>query len=109
MKQVLGEVFEMEDKVAAILEGARFKASEIKSSADKAVSERTAEAKERSREILQRAIEAAKKEGEALGDEKLKAAEREKEELLKGNAGMIDGLVGDICKIILTTHCETGA
>lgn len=106
MKQIIEEVLQAEEKVGAILKEARNKASEISQSAEKEVSARISDAKEQARELIKAAVEDAKKEGQRIGEEKLKAADGEKDALLKNNAETTSNLVANICKIVLTTEHE---
>ena len=107
MKKVIEEVLQVEGKVNADIARAQAKASEIRNAADKNVSEKIIMAKEKGREILQTALENAKKEAERLGKEKIRQADMKKNILMSSNTEKINGLVGDICKIILTTEYET--
>ena len=106
MKKVIEEVLQVEGKVNADIARAQAKASEIRNAADKNVSEKIIMAKEKGREILQTALENAKKEAERLGKEKIRQADMKKNILMSSNTEKINGLVGDICKIILTTEYE---
>jgi vacuolar-type H+-ATPase subunit H len=106
MKQIIEEVLQAEEKVGAILDEARNKASEISRSAEKEVSARISDAREQARELIKAAVEDAKKEGQRIGEEKLKAADGEKDALLKNNAETTSNLVANICKIVLTTEHE---
>ena len=106
MKRIIEEVFQAEEKVGAILDEARNKASEISRSAEKEVSARINDAREQTRELIKAAVEDAKKEGQRIGDEKIKAADGEKDALLKNNAETTRNLVDNICKIVLTTEHE---
>jgi len=107
MKKVIEEVLQIEEKVNANIKQTQLKANEIRMAADKDISEKTAKAKEKGREILQTAIEDAKKDAERLADEKIKQAEAGKDALLSSNSDKINTLVEDICKIILTTEYQT--
>jgi hypothetical protein len=106
MKKVIEEVHQVEGKVNADIKQAQSRASEIRNAADKNVSEKVITAKEKGREILQAALENAKKDAERLGKEKIRQADAEKNVLMNSNAEKINSLVGDICKIILTTEYE---
>jgi vacuolar-type H+-ATPase subunit H len=103
MKEIIEEVFKAEEKVNIIIKQARGKASEIRQSAEKENTDKISEAKQKAREIVQTAIENAKKEAELTREEMLKHADREKESLL-GNKEAIDGLIDNICNIILATE-----
>jgi len=103
MKKILAEVLQVEEKINANIRQTQAKANEIRMAADKAISEKTAKAKEEGREILQAAIEDAKKEAERLAKEKIKQADAEKDALLNSNSDRINILVEEISKIILTT------
>ena len=106
MKRIIEDVLATEEKVGAILKEAREKASQISRSAEKEVSEKTANAKEQARELIKTAVEDAKKEGRRIGEEKLEAADREKDDLLRDNAKTTGTLVDNICKMVLTTASE---
>lgn len=103
MKKIIEEVLQIEEKVNANIRQTQAKANEIRMAADKNISERTAKAKEKGREISQAAIENAKKDAERLAEEKVKQADAKKDALLSSNPDRIDALVEDICKLILTT------
>ena len=103
MKKVIEEVLQVEEKVNANIRQTQAKANEIRMAADKDISDKTAKAREQGREILQTAIENAKKEAQRLAKEKIKQADAEKDALLSSNSDRINTLVEDICKIILTT------
>jgi vacuolar-type H+-ATPase subunit H len=106
MKRIIEDVLQTEEKVSGILKEAREKASEIARSAEKEVSEKVGNAKEQARELIKTAVEDAKKEGQRIGEEKLKAADSEKDTLLKDNEKTTGSLVDNICKIVLTTQYE---
>ena len=106
MKEIIQEILQAEEKVGTFLEQARNKASEIKLSAEKEASEKTGEAKQKSREMIQAAVENARKEAEHIKQDRLGQAALEKDALLKNNADKINRLVDDICKIILTTEYD---
>ena len=106
MKRIIEEVLLAEEKVGAILKEARNKTSEISRSAEKGVSAKISDAREQARELIKTAVEDAKKEGQRIGDEKLEAADGEKDTLLKNNAEATSSLVDNICKIVLTTQHE---
>ena len=107
MKKVIEEVLQVEEKVNTDIKQVQAKANEIRMAADRDISEKTAKAKEKGREILQTAIEDAKKEAERMAEEKIKAANAEKDALLSSNSEKINTIVEDICKIILTTEYQT--
>jgi vacuolar-type H+-ATPase subunit H len=106
MKKIIEEVLQTEEKVSIVLEQAHKKASEIRQSVEKEISEKMSDAKQKTREIIQATVEDAKKEAEHIREEKLKQADQEKETLLNNNADTIDNLVDDVCNIILTTEYE---
>ena len=106
MKQIIGEVFQAEEKVGIILEQARNKASEIRRSVEKEVVEKMSDAKQKAREIIQTTVEDAKKEAELIKEEKLKQADQENDALLSNNTDTINNLVDNICNIILTTEYD---
>ena len=108
MKKIIEDVLHTEEKVGLILGQARDKASEIRQSTEKEISEKMNDAKQKAREIIQSAVENAKKEAENIRGEKLKQADQEKNTLFKDNTGEMDKLVDDICNIILTTEYEKG-
>ena len=105
MKEIIEEVFKAEEKVGVILKQAREKASEIRQNAEKENLDRVNETKQKARETIQTAVEQAKKEAELIREEKLRQADSEKDSILN-NKDMIDGLIDNICNIILTTECE---
>lgn len=105
MKRIIEEVLRAEEKVGTILKQARNKASEIERSAEKEISERMSDAKQQAREIIITTVEDAKKEAEHIREEKLEKANREKDTLLNNNRDIINGLVDNICDIILATEC----
>jgi len=107
MKKVIEEVLEVEEKVNAGIKQAQARASEIKTAADKELSEKVTKAKEKGREILQATVADAKKEAYRLGEEKVKQANEKRAALNSRNVENIDILVDNICKIILTTKYET--
>lgn len=106
MKQIIGEVFQAEEKVGIILEQARNKASEIRRSVEKEVVEKMSDAKQKAREVIQTTVEDAKKEAELIKEEKLKRADHENDALLSNNTDTINNLVDNICNIILTTEYD---
>jgi vacuolar-type H+-ATPase subunit H len=106
MKQIIGEVFQAEEKVGIILEQARNKASEIRRSVEKEVVEKMSDAKQKAREVIQTTVEDAKKEAELIKEEKLKQADQENDALLSNNTDTINNLVDNICNIILTTEYD---
>jgi len=102
MKRIIEDVLLAEEKVGVILRQARERASEIKRSAENEISERMNEAKQKAREIVQTTVEEAKKEAERTAAEKLEQANREKDALLNNRTDAIDGLVNDICNLIMS-------
>ena len=106
MKKIIEEVLQTEEKVNVILGQARNKASEIRQSVEKEISEKMSDAKQKAREIIQTTVEEAKKEAEHIREEKLKQANQEKDTLLNNNTDTMDNLVDNICNIILTTEYE---
>ena len=106
MKQIIGEVFQAEEKVGIILEQARNKASEIRRSVEKEVVEKMSDARQKAREVIQTTVEDAKKEAELIKEEKLKQADQENDALLSNNTDTINNLVDNICNIILTTEYD---
>ena len=106
MKKIIEEVLQTEKKVSLVLGQARNKASEIRQSVEKEISDKMSDAKQKAREIIQAAVEDAKKEAERIRKEKLKQADREKDTLLNNNTDTMDNLVDNICNIILTTEYE---
>jgi vacuolar-type H+-ATPase subunit H len=106
MKRIIEDVLEAEAKVNAVLKQAREKAAAIRRSAENEMSEKTNEAKKQAREIVQTAVEDAKREGERIRAEKLEQVEAEKDALLSGRSpedDEIDGLIDEICNVITTT------
>lgn len=104
MKRIIEDVLQAEERVGAIIKEAREKASEIRRSAESEISQKTSDAKQKSREMVQAAVEEAKKEAERIAKEKLEHVGRRKDTLFDGKADAIDSLVGEICEIILTTE-----
>ena len=104
MKRIIEDVLAAEERVGVIIKEAREKASEIRRSAEAEISQKTGDAKQKSREMVQAAVEEAKKDAERIAKEKLEHVGRRKETLLSDMAGEIDNLVGKICEIILTTE-----
>ena len=105
MKEIIEEVFKTEKKVNVILKQAREKASEMRQSAEKENLEKISETKQKAREIIQAAVENTRKEAGIAREEKLKHADTEKESILN-NKDAIDGLIDNICDIILTTEYD---
>ena len=106
MKKIIKEVLQVEDQVKELINQARSQAAEIKSSADKDMSEKINQAKEETKQIYQTVIEDAKKQAEQIANEKIKQADMQKEDMIKSNTDKIDSLVSNICKIILTTEYD---
>jgi len=106
MKKIIEEVLQTEKKVSIVLEQARNKASEIRQSVEKEISEKMSDIKQEALEIIQTTVENAKKEAEHIRDEKLKQADREKDIMLNNNSDTMDNLVDNICNIILSTEHE---
>ena len=106
MKKIIEEVLQAEEKVGTILKQARERASEIGRSAEQEISEKMSIARQQTLDVMKNAVEDGKKEGECVRDEILGQADLEKDALLKNNNGAIDGLVDNICGIILTTEYE---
>jgi|WetSurMetagenome_2_1015567.scaffolds.fasta_scaffold209000_2 vacuolar-type H+-ATPase subunit H len=106
MKQIIEDVFQAEQKIDEILKQAREKAQQIKLSAEKTGADKVNEAKQKAREIIQEAIEVAKKNAENIRQDKLKQSQAEKDAILK-KSDIIDKLVNEICNIILATECDT--
>lgn len=106
MKRIIEDVLQAEEKVGAILKQAREKASEIRRSAEGEISEKMNEAKQKAREIVQATVEDAKKDAERVSAEKIEQADREKDALLNERTDVIDGLVNDICNLIMTRGYE---
>ena len=95
MKQIMEDVLKAEEKVNAILKQARERASEIKQSAEKEISEKMNEARRQSLEITQAFIEDARKEAERTKEERLAAAEQQQRALLNDDTGTIEHLVNE--------------
>jgi vacuolar-type H+-ATPase subunit H len=102
MKRIIEDVLQAEEKVGVILRQAREKGSEIRRSAENEISERMNEAKQKGREIVQTTVEDAKKDAERISAEKLEQADREKDAMLNDRTDVIDGLVTDICNLVMT-------
>jgi len=103
MKRIIEEVLQAEEKVGTIIKEARDRAAEIRRSAEAEISQKASDAKHKSREMVQAAVEEAKKEAERITKEKLEQVGRRKDSLLDDRADAIDNLVGEICEMILTT------
>ncbi|MBC8217922.1 MAG: hypothetical protein H8E73_05600 [Planctomycetes bacterium] len=106
MKRIIEEVLQAEERVGAIINDARDRAAEIKRSAEKEISQKTSDAKQKGREMVQTAVEEAKKEAERISKDKIELIDHQKDALLNNRAAEIDNLVGEICEMILTTECE---
>lgn len=106
MKKIIAEVLRAEEKVGRVLKQARQEASEIARSAEQEISEKMTVARQQALDIVKNAVEDAKKEGERIRDETLERADREKDTLLTSNEDAIEGLVDNICGIVLTTGHE---
>jgi vacuolar-type H+-ATPase subunit E/Vma4 len=103
MKEIIEEVLKTEEKVNVILKQAREKAAEIRQSAEQENLEKIGRAKQKAKQIIQAAVEQAKKEAELVRQEELKQADGEKDSILN-KTDIIDGLIDNICNIILTTE-----
>lgn len=106
MKRIIEDVLQAEEKVSAIIKDARDKAAEIKRATDNEITEKMNEARLQAREIVQAAVEEAKKDAERLSRDILEQVDRRKDSLLNSRADEIDELVSDICGMILTTGSE---
>jgi vacuolar-type H+-ATPase subunit H len=106
MKQIVTEVLQAEESVNARLQEAREQAARIKAAAEKDVAAKMAETQDMARLIVQEAIDEAKAEAERLRNGRLEAADREKDNLMTGQADVIDRLVEQICETILATEEE---
>ena len=109
MKQIITEVLEAEEAINTRLRKARAEADRIRAEAEKDIAEKTAEAQEEARLIIQQAVEQAKKEAEELRKEKLADADRQQEALMAGQADVIDQLVERICETILAAEQKSGS
>ena len=108
MKQIMEDVLKTEERVNAILKQARERASEIKRTAEKEISDKMSEARSQALQIIQNTVEEARKEAEGVKKEKLETAEQQQRALLNDDTGTIDHLVNDICAIILKTEYSKG-
>ena len=106
MKEIIEEVFNAEKKADEIIRNARAKASEIKQFVEKDNLEKMAQAKQKAKELLQKAVENARKEAELYRQEKLKNSENEKESVLK-NEKAINNLIDKISNIIINTEIDS--
>jgi len=106
MKQIIKEVMQAEEQVSEILKQARSKASKIKSSTEKDISEKRVQAKEQAHKIIQAAVEDAQKQAQDIRQDKLKQTYHDKDTVLNDNADKIDGLIENICNMILSTEYE---
>ena len=104
MKRIIEEVLQAEEKVVAIIKEARDEAAEIRRSAETEISQKTSDAKHKAREMVQAAVEEAKKEAERISKEKIELIDHQKDALLNNRADEIDDLVGEISGMILTTE-----
>lgn len=103
MKRIIEDVLQAEEKVGAIIKEARDEAAQIRRSAETEISQKTNDAKQKAREMVQTAVEEAKKDAERITKEKLELVDRRKDALLEDRADDVEALVGEICEMILTT------
>jgi vacuolar-type H+-ATPase subunit H len=103
-KRIVEEVLQAEEKVDVVIREAHARASEIKRLAEEEISEKTNEAKQKARELIQTVVEGAKKDAERIRLDKLRQADQEREALFNSKTDAIDSLVDNICNIILTTE-----
>jgi len=106
MKKIIAEVFQAEDKVDAVLKEARQRAADIRRQAESDASETVAEARRQAREIRQTSVEKAREQAELLRKEKLEQAQRDEDALLESSEGSTEGLVEEICRIVLEAEYE---
>jgi vacuolar-type H+-ATPase subunit H len=103
MKRIIEDVLQAEEKVGAIIKEARNEATEIRRLAEAEISQKTGDAKQKAREMVQTAVEEAKKDAERITKEKLELVDSRKDTLLENRADEVENLVGEICEMILTT------
>lgn len=103
MKRIMEDILKAEDGASSILAQARERASQIRQSAEKEISENMNQARRQAAEIRQAAIEEARKEAERIREEKLSKAQQQERSLLNDDAGRIGPLVDRICEVILKT------
>lgn len=106
MKQVIEEVLQAEERVGALLKGAREQADQIRRSAEQEISQWLNEARSEAQVLIQTSLEEAKKESEQIKEDRLQQADQAKASLLKDNADKVDGLVKEICDLVMTTPQE---
>jgi F-type H+-transporting ATPase subunit b len=104
MRKIVKDILEAESRVDDILREARERASQMRLTAEKQVSEKMAGARREAQEIVQTAAEQARVEAERIRAETLKRAERQGADLLGGRAGAVDDLVARICTVVLSTE-----
>jgi vacuolar-type H+-ATPase subunit H len=103
MKQVIEEVLQAEERVGALLKGAREQADEIRRSAEQENSTLLNNARTEAQALTQSSLEEAKKEAEQIKADRLEQADQAKDTLLNDNADKVDGLVKDLCGLIMTS------
>ena len=103
MKKIIEEVLQAEEKVGTTLKEARTEAMRLKSEAEKEVAEKLNAAKDQSREIVQTAIEQAKRDAEGLRQKRLNEVDAAHSSLLHTQTESMDQLVDSICQVVLTT------
>ena len=103
MKHVIEEVLQAEEQVGALLKGAREQADQIRRSAEQEVSTMLNDARAQAQALTQSSLENAKKEAEQIKADRLKQADQAKDTLLNDNADKVDGLVKEVCDLIMTT------
>jgi len=104
MKQIIEEVLQAEAKVNTSLQEARSQATAIRAAAEKEAAAQLNKAREQGREIVQTAVEQAKREAEQIRREKLAQAEAACDTLLNSHSEIMDRLVDELCQVILSTE-----
>ncbi len=103
MKQVIEEVLQAEERVGALLKGAREQADEIRRSAEQENSTLLNNARTEAQALTQSSLEEAKREAEQIKADRLKQADQVKDTLLNDNADKVNGLVKEVCSLIMTS------
>ena len=104
MKHVIEEVLQAEERVGTLLKGAREQADQIRRSAEQEISKQLNDARIEAQALTQSSLEEAKKEAEQIKADRLKEADQIKDTLLNDNAAKVDGLVKQVCDLVMTTE-----
>ena len=103
MKQVIEEVLQAEERVGALLKGAREQADQIRRSAEQENSTLLNNARTEAQALTQSSLEEAKKEAEQIKADRLEQADQAKDMLLNDIADKVNGLVKEVCALIMTS------